>query len=71
MNAKNDLPKAPIKRIFRKVGGERLSMEARDLILADVEEYTRDLMKDCISASHHAGRKTVTSDDVKFVQRLK
>lgn len=64
----NDLPKAPISRMFKKIGGDRLSTEARDLILEDVEDYARDLMRGCIKASKHAGRKTVLSEDVKFVQ---
>lgn len=67
----NDLPKAPISRMFKKMGGERLSVDARDLILEDVEDYTRSLIKECILASKHAGRKTVMSNDVKFVQHYK
>ena len=33
---KNDLPKAPITRMFKKIGGDRLSAHARDLILEDI-----------------------------------
>ena len=36
---KNVLPKASISRIFKNAGGERLSAEARYLILDDVESY--------------------------------
>lgn len=66
----SNLPKAPISRMFKKVGGERLSADARDLIMEDVEAYTENLMRDCISVSKHAGRKTVLSSDVRFVQKL-
>ncbi|MBQ2174369.1 MAG: NFYB/HAP3 family transcription factor subunit [Alphaproteobacteria bacterium] len=67
---KTDLPKAPINRMFKKIGGDRLSAEARDLILEDVEDYARGLMKDCLNISKHVGRKTVMAEDVKLAKKL-
>lgn len=67
---KSNLPKAPIHRMFKQAGGNRLSGKARDLILKDVEDYAMTLIKDSISISEHAGRKTVMADDVKLVQKL-
>lgn len=67
---KNDLPKAPINRMFKKIGGDRLSAEARDLILADVEDYAMDLMKGSLNISKHVGRKTVLAEDVKLAKKL-
>lgn len=63
---KNVLPKASISRIFKNAGGERLSAEARNLILDDVESYATSLIKASMSASRHAGRKTVMPEDVSF-----
>lgn len=66
----NILPKAPINRMFKKAGGDRLSSEARDLILENIEGYAMSLMKDCVSISRHVGRKTVMAEDVKLAKKL-
>lgn len=66
----NDLPKAPITRMFKKIGGDRLSAEARDLILEDVEDYAKTLMRDSLNISKHVGRKTVMAEDVKLAKEL-
>lgn len=68
--SENILPKAPINRMFKKVGGDRLSAEARDLILENIELYGMSLMKDCVDISRHVGRKTVMAEDVKLAQKL-
>lgn len=68
--ANTNLPKAPINRIFKKVGGNKLSAEARNMILKDVEVYATHLVKDCVDISKHAGRKTVMPEDVKLAQKL-
>lgn len=67
---KSNLPKAPINRMFKQAGGDRLSSDARDLILENVEEYAMSLMKDCVSISRHVGRKTVMAEDVKLAEKL-
>lgn len=64
------LPKAPINRMFKKAGGDRLSSEARDLILENIELYGIALMKDCVDISKHVGRKTVMAEDVKLAKKL-
>lgn len=68
--SKTDLPKAPINRMFKKIGGDRLSAEARDLILEDIEAYAKTLMKGSINISRHVGRKTVMAEDVKLAKEL-
>lgn len=67
---KNDLPKAPITRMFKELGGDRLSSDARDLILEDMEDYAKGLMRDSLNISRHAGRKTVLVGDVKLAKKL-
>ena len=68
--SKTDLPKAPINRMFKKIGGDRLSAEARDLILEDIEAYAKTLMKGSLNISRHVGRKTVMAEDVKLAKEL-
>lgn len=67
---KSDLPKAPITRMFKSIGGSRLSVEARDLIVEDIEDYAKNLMRDSINISRHVGRKTVMAEDVKLAKKL-
>lgn len=65
-----NLPKAPINRIFKNVGGNKLSAEARNMILKDIETYATQFVKDCVDISKHAGRKTVMPKDVELAQKL-
>ena len=67
---KNDLPKAPINRMFKELGGDRLASDARNLILEDMEDYAKGLMRDSLNISRHAGRKTVLVGDVKLAKKL-
>lgn len=67
---KNDLPKAPINRMLKELGGDRLSSDARDLILEDVENYAKGLIRDSLNISRHAGRKTVMVEDVKLAKKF-
>ena len=66
----NILPKAPINRLFKKAGGDRLSSDARDLILENIEGYAVSLMRDSVNISRHAGRKTVMAEDVKLAKKF-
>ena len=46
------------------------TLSARDLILEDVEDYAKGLMRDSLNISKHAGRKTVMAEDVKLAKKL-
>lgn len=70
MVSKNDLPRAPIRRMFKRAGGERLSPDAQSVILENVENYAMSLIEDSIAVSKHTGRKTVLPEDVKLVLKI-
>ena len=62
-----DLPKAPVTRILKECGAERISKEAETLIVEAVEDWTKRFGKACIDSARHADRKTIQPEDVEFV----
>ena len=61
-----EIPKAPITRIVKNAGAERISKEAEEKIVEAVEAYTVKLAQQVIDLAHHADRKTVQADDVEL-----
>lgn len=63
------LPLAPIKRVAKKAGVERISEDAVKEIEEVVSEIGEDLARDAVVAAKHAGRVTVKGRDIKLVCR--
>ncbi|WP_456396290.1 archaeal histone HpkA [Thermococcus sp.] len=61
-----ELPIAPIDRLIRKAGAERVSEEAAKVLAEYLEEYAIELAKKSTEYARHAGRKTVKADDIKL-----
>ncbi len=61
---------APVDRIMRKAGAQRVSkaaaLELRDI----VENFAHRMAKEAVRKSDNAGRKTVFKDDVVQAPRL-
>ena len=64
-----ELPKAPIERIIRKAGAERVSGEAVEALTEYIEEVATRTARLAIKVSRHAGRKTVHYEDIKLAQK--
>lgn len=64
-----DIAISPIDRIMRKAGAERVSEEAAEALREVLESLALDVSREAIALAKHAGRKTVTSDDIKMASR--
>ena len=64
-----EIPKAPIKRIAKENGVERISKDAEEKLVEKIELYTANLSKVLKGLSEHAGRKTINSEDVDLATR--
>jgi histone H3/H4 len=61
-----EIPVAPMERILKKAGAERVSREAAVLLANELEGIALDIAKASVDLAKHAGRKTVKADDVKL-----
>ncbi len=61
-----EIPKAPVTRIVKNAGAERISKEAEQKIVEAVEQYTNKLALAVIDLAKHADRKTIQVEDVEL-----
>ena len=64
-----DLPLAPIERIMRNTGVERVSEDAVVALANILKDRAEELTEDAIALAKHAGRKTVTADDINLAKK--
>jgi len=60
------LPNAPIERIIRKAGAERVSEEAVEELRKAVEEAGEEIAKEAADLADHADRNTVSKEDIEM-----
>lgn len=62
----SEIPNAPVARLMKRTGTHRVSGDAVKLMNEAMEDYAISLANKASDYAHHAGRKTITADDVKL-----
>lgn len=63
-----DIPLAPLARILKKAGADRVSNDAVKALRDVVEDYALEVAANSVTLGRHAGRKTVKSEDIKLAR---
>lgn len=61
-----EIPTAPIDRLMRKAGANRVSEEASKKMVEELEDYASEVARRAANVARHSGRKTVKVEDIKL-----
>ena len=62
----SEIPKAPIARIIKDTGAERVSEDAKAELAEYLEEVARDVAIEANNVAKIAKRKTIKREDIKL-----
>ncbi len=63
------LPLQPFVRLMKKFGAKRVSRSAAREVAETVEARLMEVCREAVGLAKHAGRKTVTGEDVKLARK--
>ena len=61
----SELPIAPVTRIIKNAGAERVSEEASQELIRLLEQEAEKIAVNAVNLAKHAKRKTVTREDIE------
>lgn len=61
------LPVAPVKRLIKDAGAERVSDKACEFLANVLEANAKEIAEKSVMLANVAGRKTVTDEDFKII----
>lgn len=64
------IPFAPIERVIRNAGAQRVSESAAMALTEMLESYGLEISREAIKLAEHAGRKTVKAEDIKLAREM-
>jgi histone H3/H4 len=61
----SEIPIAPIERIIKKTGAQRVSGDAVYALRNIMEEWAEDIAYKAVRIARHSGRKTINKGDIE------
>jgi DNA-binding protein len=68
---KNPIASAPLKRILKENGANRVSADALTVLAEYLEEQAKGIARESIKLAKHAQRRTVLKEDVMLAAKGK
>ena len=65
-----EIPVAPVMRIIRKAGAERVSSDAGEALADLMEDYGAKISREAHKLASHAGRKTISAHDIRMAAEI-
>ena len=70
LDTMTEIPIAPVIRIIRKTGADRVGNEAGEALADIMEQYGQKIAKEALKLASHAGRKTITAHDIRMAAEI-